>query len=88
MPAALLLPLFSSAGAIFFHCRNFSKFMIRRLPQITSIYCPQIWLRFQISDQAIFEMQPLATLKILRPKKFEIWGKDVGMVWKLFMEGA
>jgi hypothetical protein len=33
-------------------------------------------------------MQPLATLKILRPKKFEIWGKDVGMVWKLFVEGA
>jgi hypothetical protein len=27
-------------------------------------------------------------LKILRPKKFEIWGKDVGMVWKLFVEGA
>jgi len=24
----------------------------------------------------------------LRPKKFEIWGKDVGMVWKLFVEGA
>jgi len=33
-------------------------------------------------------MQPLAALKILRPKKFEIWGKDVGMVWKLFVEGA
>jgi len=27
-------------------------------------------------------------LKILRPKKFEIWGKDVGMVWKLFMKAA
>jgi hypothetical protein len=27
-------------------------------------------------------------LKILRPNKFEIWGKDVGMVWKLFVESA
>jgi len=28
----------------------------------------------------------IATLKILRPRKFEIWGKDRGMAGKLFAE--
>jgi hypothetical protein len=49
---------------------------------------PAVWLRFQISDQAIFEIVAYRYIENIAPEEFRNMGKDVGMVWKLFMKAA